>query len=108
MPEKHLFIERLTAETGVPEPDRVYFITLCNGAALPTDNQDSALAVLDDLLQQLRRRGIPYDVSGKPTDTPADIEIIRHQIEALLAEANEEVTLPSRRQCGKKSLPTWS
>lgn len=90
VPEKHLFIERLTAETGVPESDRAYFITLCNGAALPTDNQDSALAVLDDLLQQLRRRGIPYDVGGKPTDTPADIEIIRHQIEALLAEANEE------------------
>ena len=90
VPEKHLFIERLTAETGVPESDRAYFITLCNGAALPTDNQDSALAVLDDLLQQLRRRSIPFDVGGKPTDTPADIEIIRHQIEALLAEANEE------------------
>lgn len=90
VPEKRLFIEQLTAETGVPESDRAYFITLCNGAALPTDNQDSALAVLDDLLQQLRRRGIPYDVGGKPTDTPADIEIIRHQVEALLAEANEE------------------
>lgn len=90
VPEKHLFIERLTAETGVPESDRAYFITLCNGAALPTDHQESALAVLNDLLHQLRRRGIPYDVGGKPTDTPADIEIIRHQIEALLAEANEE------------------
>ena len=90
VPEKRLFIEQLTAETGVPGSDRAYFITLCNGAALPTDNQDSALAVLDDLLQQLRRRGIPYDVGGKPTDTPADIEIIRHQVEALLAEANEE------------------
>lgn len=90
VPEKHLFIERLTAETGVLESDRAYFITLCNGAALPTDNQDSALAVLDDLLQQLKRRGIPFDIGGKPTDTPADIEIIRHQIEGLLAEANEE------------------
>ena len=90
VPEKHLFIERLTAETSVPDSDRAYFITLCNGADLPTDNQDSALAVLDDLLQQLRRRDIPFDIDGKPTDTPADIEIIRHQIEALLAEANEE------------------
>lgn len=90
VPEKHLFIEQLIAETGVPESDRAYFITLCNGAVLPTDHQDAALAVLDDLLQQLRCRGIPYDVGGKPTDTPADIEIIRHQIEALLAEANEE------------------
>ena len=90
VPEKHLFIERLTAETGVLESDRAYFITLCNGAALPTDNQDSALAVLDDLLQQLKRRGTRFDIGGKPPDTPADIEIIRHQIEGLLAEANEE------------------
>jgi len=91
VPEKRLFIERLTAETGVPKSDRAYFSTLCNGAALPTDNQDSALAVLDDLLQQLRHRGIPFDMSDKPTDTPADIEIIRHQIEGLLAEANEDI-----------------
>ncbi len=91
VPEKHLFIERLAARTDVPESDRAYFITLCNGAALPTDDQESALAVLNDLLQQLRHRGISYDIGGMPTDTPADIEIIRHQIEALLAEANEEV-----------------
>lgn len=90
VPEKHVFIERLTAETCVPESDRDYFITLCEGATLPTDHRDSALVVLDDLLQQLRLRSIPFDVAGKPTDTPADIEIIRHQIEVLLAEANEE------------------
>ena len=70
--------------------DRSYFITLCNGAKLPTDNKDSALAVLDDLLQQLEKRGIPFDATGKPTDTPADIAIIRHQIEGILSERNEE------------------
>lgn len=90
MPEKHLFIERLTAETDLPESDRAYYFALCNGAALPTDNHASALVVMNDLLGQLRRRGIPFDISGKPTDTPADIEIIRHEIELLLAEANEE------------------
>ncbi len=74
----------------MPESARAYFNALCNGAALPTDNQDAALAVLDDLLQQLKRRGIPFDIGGRPTNTPADIEIIRHQIEGVLAEANEE------------------
>lgn len=91
VPEKHLFIERLTAETGVPESDRAYFIALCKGAALPTDDKELALDVLNDLLQQLRRRDIPFDAGNKPTNTPADIAIIRHQIEGLLAEANEEV-----------------
>lgn len=90
VPEKHLFIERLTDESRVPESDRAYFLTLCNGAVLPTDNQDSALAVLGDLLQQLKHRDIPFNMDGKPIETPADIGVIRHQIEALLAEVNEE------------------
>lgn len=90
VPEKHVFVEKLIQDTGIPDSDRSYFITLCNGAKLPTDNKDSALAVLDDLLRQLEKRGIPFDATGKPTDTPADIAIIRHQIEEILSERNEE------------------
>lgn len=90
VPEKHVFVEKLIQDTGIPDSDRSYFITLCNGAKLPTDNKDSALAVLGDLLQQLEKRGIPFDATGKPTDTPADIAIIRHQIEGILSERNEE------------------
>ena len=90
VPEKHVFVEKLIQDTGIPDSDRSYFITLCNGAKLPTDNKDSALAVLDDLLQQLEKRGISFDATGKPTETPADIALIRHQIEGLLSERNEE------------------
>jgi hypothetical protein len=90
VPEKHVFVEKLIQDTGIPDSDRAYFITLCNGAKLPTDNKDSALAVLNDLLQQLKKRCIPFDVTGKSTDTPADIAIIRHQIEGILSERNEE------------------
>lgn len=90
VPEKHVFVEKLIQDTGIPDSDRSYFVTLCNGAKLPTDNKDSALAVLDDLLQQLEKRCIPFDATGKPTDTPADIAIIRHQIEGILSERNEE------------------
>jgi hypothetical protein len=89
IPEKHVFIERLVQDTGIPDSDRSYFITLCQGATLPTDHQDSALAVLDDLLQQLHRRGIPFNATGKPTGTPADIANIRYEIEELLSEQNE-------------------
>lgn len=90
VPEKHVFVEKLVQDTGLPDSDRSYFVTLCQGAVLPTDNKDSALAVLDDLLQQLHNRGIPFDTVGKPTNTPADIAIIRHQIEGILSEQNEE------------------
>lgn len=90
IPEKHVFVEKLIQDTGTPDSDRSYFVTLCNGATLPTDNKDSALAVLDDLLRQLNKRSIPFDTVGRPTDTPADIAIIRHQIEELISERNEE------------------
>lgn len=90
VPEKHVFIEKLIQDTGIPDSDRSYFVTLCNGAILPTDNQDSALAVLDDLLQQLNKRGIPFSMEGKSTHSPADIGVIRHQIEGILSERNEE------------------
>ncbi len=88
--EKHVFIEALVRDRTIPDSGRSYFITLCKGATLPTDNQDSALIVLDDLLQQLERRGIAFDTTGKPTTTPADIAIIRHQIESIIAKLNEE------------------
>ncbi len=90
VPEKHVFIEALVQDKTLPDSGSSYFITLCKGATLPTDNQDSALIVLDDLLQQLERRGIPFDTAGKPTTTPADIAIIRHQIESIIAKLNEE------------------
>ncbi len=90
VPEKHVFIEALVQDNVIPDSGRSYFITLCKGATLPTDNQNSALIVLDDLLQQLERRGIPFDTTGKQTSTPADIAIIRHQIETMIAKLNEE------------------
>jgi hypothetical protein len=90
VPEKRVLVQKLIQDTGIPDSDRSYFVILCNGATLPTDNKDSALVVLDDLLQQLNKRGIPFDMANMPTDTPADIGIIRHQIERLLSESNEE------------------
>jgi hypothetical protein len=46
--------------------------------------------VLDDLIEQLRRRGIPFAVVPQPGATPADIAILRHHAEGLLLERNEE------------------
>ncbi|MBW6486938.1 MAG: AlwI family type II restriction endonuclease [Syntrophobacterales bacterium] len=88
--EKHVFIEKLIQDEEIPDSDRAYLVTLCNGAPLPTDSKDSSLAVLDDLLHQINKRGIPFDMSGKPTDTTADIAIIRYQIEDILSKLSEE------------------
>ncbi|MDF7674348.1 AlwI family type II restriction endonuclease [Acetobacteraceae bacterium ESL0709] len=88
--EKRVFIEKLIQDNRLPDSDHQYFTTLCEGAWLPTDDRDAAQAVLDDLLNQLHRCGIPFDMAGRPTDTPADIAIIRHQGEKILSELNEE------------------
>ncbi len=90
VPEKRVFVEQLVADTGIPDSDRSLLIALCNGATLPTDNRDTALIVLDDLVAQLNRRGVPFTVVGRPVQTPADIAIIRHEIEHTLAELNED------------------
>lgn len=89
-PAKHVFVEQLVQDAGIPNLDRSYFATLCNGATLPTDDKDLALAVLDNLLQLLNKQGIPFDATGKSTDTPADIAVIRHEIEEILSKKNEE------------------
>lgn len=90
MPEKRVLAEKLVQDTAIPESDRAYFVTLCNGAVLPTDSKDSALAVLDDLLLLLNKRGIPFNAEGLCLKTPADIAVIRHRIEELLSKRNEE------------------
>jgi hypothetical protein len=89
-PEKHRLAEKLVQEAAVPDSDHAYFVTLCNGAALPTDSKDSALAVLDDLLLLLNTRDIPFNTAGLVLETPADIAVVRHRIEELLARQNEE------------------
>src|SRR5690606_4244676 len=61
-----------------------------NGAALPTDNRDTARLVLDDLVHRAAARGIPFDLGGRRLNDAGDIAIVRHEVEQLLAQRNEE------------------
>jgi len=90
VPEKHVFIEKLIENKSIPDSDLAFYSSLCNGAVLPTDNKDSALIVLDDLLRQLNACGIKFDMTGKSFDTPANIGSVRHEIELILSNHREE------------------
>lgn len=96
VPEKHVFVEKLLYPQAIilkkDDPTILASILkdLCNGAMLPTDDKDSALVILDDLLQQLNKRGIPFDINGKPLTNAADIANVRHEIEAILSKQIEE------------------
>lgn len=88
--EKQLFIKTLVADTAIPSSADDMYIQLHNGASLPTDNQQEATIVLHDLIKQLKKRGISFDITNKAVATPADISILRHDAEQLLFDANEE------------------
>lgn len=93
VPEKKFFIENLIINEIIPDSDRPYFLNLIKGAQLPTDNKISALAVLKDLINTLRTRNIVYDLRGRIIDDSLDIRDItniRHELEELLSEKNED------------------
>lgn len=89
VPEKHLIIEQIVQDKSLPHSDIDYFRSLCEGATLPTDDKESALLVVKDLEKQLSSKGISVDVSNYKHDTPADISVIRHNLENVLSEYKE-------------------
>ncbi|WP_042687805.1 AlwI family type II restriction endonuclease [Candidatus Glomeribacter gigasporarum] len=54
-PGDFIFVEKLIQEFHFPDSNRLYFVTLCNGATLPTDHKDSARAVLEGVVAGLSR-----------------------------------------------------
>ncbi|RJE47913.1 restriction endonuclease [Dehalobacter sp. MCB1] len=91
VPEKRLFAELMARDISAPASELERYTTLCNGAQLPTDTQDAALNVLHDLIAQLSRMGIPFILGDRPVNTPADIAIIRHEIEDIIFKQKEEI-----------------
>lgn len=88
-PEKHMLVAELVKDTSVPANAQLQLATMCRGAELPTDKKDPALLVLNDLVTQLARRGQTFDLTGRTLDTPQDIAVVRHDVEAVLARLNE-------------------
>jgi hypothetical protein len=66
-----------------------FFQPLCQGAKLPTDNAETGLIVLTDLLAQAKRRGIPVVEKSKLIEV-ADINAARHEVEDLIRDKNED------------------
>jgi hypothetical protein len=99
VPEKRLISELMARDTAIPETALERYTVLCNGAVLPTDNQVAALDVLHDLIAQLNGMGIPFVLGEQPLDTPADIAIVRHEIEDIISKEKEEIY--AREQAGQ-------
>lgn len=91
VPEKSKLAKLLLREPLLSlEPKLDLVKSLCNGTKLPTDDIDSANAVLADLLTRIQRYGVCYSFAGKPLDTSAQINQVRFEVEELISEKKEE------------------
>lgn len=88
-PAKHLLAEALAKDTANDKSLIEEYRILCNGAPLPTDNEDIAKSVLNDLMRQMKERRIAFDISDLPLDTPAEINIARRRLESIIAQTDE-------------------
>ena len=88
-PAKHVLAEALAKSTANDKPLIEEYRILCNGAPLPTDNEDVAKSVLNDLMRQMKERRIAFDISDLPLDTPTEINIARRRLESVIAQTDE-------------------
>lgn len=89
VPAKHMLAEKLAKSTASTLPIMEQYKVLCEGAPLPTDNLEVAKILLDDLINQMKKRHIAFDIYDFPLNTPAEINIARQHLENIVAKTNE-------------------
>ena len=88
-PAKHILAEKLAKSTSNEESIMIQYKRLCEGAELPTDNEDTAKVLLNDLMKQMKSRQILFDISDLPLNTATEINIARRRLEDLLSKTDE-------------------
>ena len=89
VPAKHILAEKLAKATSSEESIMIQYKRLCEGAELPTDNVETAKALLNDLIKQMKNRQIMFDISDLPLNTATEINIARQRLENLLFQTDE-------------------
>lgn len=89
VPAKHILAEKLAKSTSNEESIMLQYKKLCEGAELPTDNLDTAKALLNDLMKQMKGRQILFDINDLPLNTAAEINIARRRLENILSQTDE-------------------
>lgn len=89
VPAKHLLAEKLAKTTASRRPIMDIYRELCNGAALPMDDLETAKALLSNMEAQLKENHILYDLSGRSLNTVAEINVARRELEELWQKTDE-------------------
>lgn len=106
IPEKNLFVEKLCADTTIPKDGIDWLFKLTNGSILPTDSKDTAIIVVEDLVTQLRDKGVYTSVVKSKSDNVADINQFRHDLEDKLFELNE-IEYANNQASEWKDISNW-
>lgn len=91
VPEYHTMAIELIKGTVSEEPLKERYIRLCNGAALPTDNVETANKVLNDLIAELEYYKIPYEIPDIPLDNAKNVNIVRSNLKKDIDKFKEEL-----------------
>lgn len=89
VPSKHLLVEQLAKSVPGNITLKNALFELCTGAPLPSDHAETAMAILQDLMKQMKERHILFDISDLPLETPTQINIARQRLEDTLSKTDE-------------------
>ncbi len=89
-PEYHSMAIELVKNVVSTEPLKDRLVRLCNGAQLPTDNQDMASKVLSDMIAELDHYKIAYEMPDIPLDSAQNINLVRNALKKNIDRYKEE------------------
>ncbi len=89
-PEYHSMAIELVKNVVSEEPLKDRLKRLCNGAPLPTDNQDMASKVLSDMIAELDHYKIAYEMPDIPLDSAKNINLVRNALKKNIDRYKEE------------------
>lgn len=89
-PEYHSMAIELVKNIVSKEPLKDRLKRLCNGASLPTDNQETASKVLSDMLAELDNYKIAYEMPDIPLDSVKNINLVRNVLKKNIDWYKEE------------------
>ncbi len=82
-------LAELLRDQDDPESSDEYLPDLWMGAQLPTDNAEASYTVVQNLILQLKNRGVDAEIPPAHSPLP-DLERIRHELDARLLQLDEQ------------------
>ena len=99
-PEKHILVEKFLEDEFAVYDDNTYIKTIWTGAALPTDNRETAQIVIRSLVDNIKEFGGKIVLPKLVDKTSQELSNIRHDIEGQLGRIKEN-------EFANKQIENW-